>query len=666
MQKISFKQWNWWISNDEILWLKWSHKMMEWVDILNNSQYVKLAKWYNYVELQNTRYVWDIMWSLYGTFTKYLEISRDWYITNFFNKWNYFVLDLEYSLWNIWLFTKWWLKYWFIISNNWAHIWDYKDSSNTLWVINDSNNWINTDRAFNNDWNWTIWAWWEVNWQWVHTPWNTDSLSRTIWTVNWTTYRFEISWYASAWSVEIKTWWVSHWFFNAWDQKIILEFTAQADNEKLEFDPSDDFDWYIDNNFIQEKLIKLHTHSFNYENAPYVIYWNYIYVWNDSKITRIDLTIPSNPIFTDYEIINWAYKVKWLTRIWDQFFIYASNGSNSKQYLWDWENQEAQRVITWVDKPIQNVANFGNLDYVITGTEHRQTLSVVNWYNLEPLINTKEYINNWDRIYFNVSYTNSIETIVNKLLLAGNDWIYSYWNVIPWFNKCLNKEYIWINWTITNMFFDTSLWYNLYVYFKWNYNWTYWNYKVKYYLPEWDDNEQYIIDRYWTTGWIELKPYLWNEYSNIKTLNKYVVWYNLEPDTYLLSYIKDKNYVNIYHTTDDTFSVWDVYSCNWVNYTIKSVNWHILNCETSEEITRPVADEFTKVSWNWPDTFNNVKMRLWYKLLNKIDKWNKYTWYITKKVEIIDFAVELITTNEKYSPKLYNFDIYFDEINQDD
>jgi len=666
MKKISFKQWNWWISNDEILGLPWSQKMMEWVDILNNSQYVKLAKWW-YPGLLNTRPAWDIVGSLYENNINYLEISRDWYINNFYNKWKYYLIELN-SANNIWTFKTWGAKIWWLIWNQGFYTWNYNATSKSLWILDDAWYWINGDAQFNNDWNWTIWAWWAVDWQGDHTAWNTDALSRTIWTVTWKKYRFEISWYASVWNVEIKIWWTSLGFFNAWDDKIIFEFVASWDNDTLEFDPSSDFDWYIDNNYIREEEIVYHNHTFLADMSPYTIYWNYIYVWNGTKITRIDLTIPTVPVFVDFEIINWDYTVKWLTRIWDQFFIYASNWVNSKQYLWDWIDKEAQRVITWVDKPIQNVANFANVDYVITGTEHRQTLSVVNWYNLQPLINTKEYINSWDRIYFNVNYTNSIETIVNKLLIPWENWIYSYWEVIPWTHNVLNKEYIWTGWIVTNMFFSTSLWYNLYVYVKWTYNWVYGNYKIEYYLPEWDNNEHYLTQQLWNTGWIETKPYLWTEYSNIKNINKYVLWYKLEDNTHINTYIKDKNYVNVYTTSDDTFIVWDVYSCNWVNYTIKNVDWHILNCETDTEIIRPVVSTFTKVSWTWPTSFNNVNIRLWYRFLNKIDDTTKtkYTWYVMENTNKIEFAIELVSTFERNTPKLYNFDIYFDEINQDD
>ena len=676
MQKISFKKFNWWISNDEVLWLPWSQKMIEWVDILNHSQYVKLAKWFNDVTLRNTRYNGEIVGSSYSSYSTFLEISQDGNITNFEN-WGKNYLIHRWFCSNIWRIHTWTTSFWFILKNTWIILWNYIWDSSTLWMI-DWWDWINTDPWFDNDWNWTIWAWWTVNWEWAHTSW-TDTLSRTSTSVSWTKYRFELSWNTNAGSCDVKLWWVVVWTFDKTNnEKLIFERTATWDNDKLEFVPTDDFDWWIDNNYIQKELFSEYSHTLQWDKSPYLVYWNYIYVWNWNKITRIDLTVPTVPVFTDFSIINWDYTIKWMSRIWDQFFIYASNGSNSKQYLWNWVDKEAQRVITWVDKPIQNVANFGNVDYVITGTEHRQTLSVVSWYRLQPLINTREYVNSWDRIYFNTTYTNSVETIVNKLLIAWNDWVYSYWTVMPtwysysWqmqaFSDVLNKEYIWINWTITNMFFDTTLWYNLYVYFKWNYNWVYWNYKVQYYLPEWDNNAQYIWEWYGTTWWIETKPYFGAEYSNIKNLNKYVVWYKLETSTYLLTYIKDKSYVNIYTTDNRQFNVWDVYSCNWVNYTIKSINNHILNCETSSEIKRPVVYEFTKVSWTWPATFKNVKMRLWYRLLNKIDDTtkNKYTWYITEATNKIEFAIELVTTNSKNSPRLYNFDIYFDEINQDD
>jgi len=70
----------------------------------------------------------------------------------------------------------------------------------------------------------------------------------------------------------------------------------------------------------------------------------------------------------------------------------------------------------------------------------------------------------------------------------------------------------------------------------------------------------------------------------------------------------------------------------------------------------------------WPTSFNNVNMRLWYRFLNKIDDTTKtkYTWYVMENTNKIEFAIELVSNNERNTPRLYNFDIYFDEINQDD
>ncbi len=662
-------------------WQVWSQSNIEWLDTHSNSKYARLSKSHNWESLINTRSAWKIVASLYESNTNYLELSADWYLTwilaNDTNSWNV----VSWDLWdwrNLWKITIWsWGTYWFMISSSWFNYWTYDSNVTELWTYN-TWTWIQTDPEFDLWTWWTIWANWTISW-WkaTHTVWSTAVLSRSMTCDNATRYRLATYCTVTAWTCAVKIAWTTIytlWTANSWKSTVEI-YTSASTSELLEFVPSTDFAWNISYCRIQKLNILSSTKTFS-ALSPYIIFLNYILIWNWNIISSVNMT-SWTPIITDVLTVAKDYTIVWITRIADQIFVYATNWTNGRQYIWDWITTAPTREITWVDKPIQNVANFANIDYVVVWTTTRQQICIVNWYQLQPLVVTDDYINTDARIYFNANYTNSVETIWNRLLIWWNWWVFWLWNKTPWLPTALVKEFIYNDGSVTNMFYSESLWHSLFVYFYSTINWVAWNYRVQIYFPEWSSNEKFLeLNNRWS-WWIETQPIYWDTYSNIKNLNKYTIWLELDTWTYINTYIKEistENYANLYFTWDGTgINVWDTYTYSSRTFTViskiqSSTDACFLHCSYSwAKLTLKQYWTFTRATWTWLSTFYADRVRYWYEMIYSHSDTTKLreTINTTRTFHKTNFAIELLTTNELYSPKIYDFNVYFNEVTND-
>lgn len=171
---------------------------------------------------------------------------------------------------------------------------------------------------------------------------------------------------------------------------------------------------------------------------------NCFYIGNGDTVTKVDTTTSSWTV-SDPVTIAKGYTIKGLTKIGDQIIIYATDGSNGKQYLWDTESPLPSREITWYDKTITRVLNLNNVDYLVVRTPKRASLYMVNGYQPELISQSTNIVNkSRDRFAFEGNgYINSIETIGNRLLIPTNGGIYSYGNINPGYTRSILKEYTW-------------------------------------------------------------------------------------------------------------------------------------------------------------------------------------------------------------------------------
>lgn len=671
MKRLLYKNFTWWISNDPSKWWIWSVKYAEWVEVKTDSWKVTLSRWtYSTNKVaSNDPVVW---YEIYDS-TKFLRLHRSWKIANIFlndvdN--NSYVADLDWTARNIWSFTTIAWPRGFIMTSNKLYKWNYDTSAFSLWIYADSGWWLVDESWFSATWTWSVWANWSISWwQATHTSWSTDVLSQTLSPTSWKTYRFEVRcWTITADSCQLRLWWVTQKTFTSADswKTIVFLYTAASWSVSLEFVPFSWFVWSFDYVNWQEYTLTSQDYNFN-EQCPYLIEQNFIYVWNGNKITEIDAT-SSTWVISDVCSIDLDYTIKWLTRIWDQIFIYASNGSNSKQYLWDWVTETPLRSITWVDKNIVNVANFANEDYVVTKNQYsyKTWLWKVAWYQLLKLFTNEENNNaSNERIYFDVSYTNAIETVWDNLLIPWADWIYSYWNHTPWLPFALVKEYLHNGWEITAISYDANNSNRITFAYNGTINNVYGNYETLIQITQWYATR---TDLAW---FIEIHNIEWESLSNKKNIEKILVWYKLPTNTKINVYTKNEDrtikYANIPYQYTTIPTIWAVYTFSGNTYTIYAITdmWNnscILHTTYTWTWTW-VGWTFTKTSWTWDATFYCEKVRYWFKLIKTITDTTIRREQILTSEPFFELSVwiELLSWNSSVTPELNNFYVYFNE-----
>jgi len=538
--------------------------------------------------------------------------------------------------------------YWWISSD--SSIWGTWSVHNCEWLDISNSKYIQLSK------------WWlqisintRIDWQIIASLYETNlnylELSKDWWLTysSWTITPALWDWY-NIWKITIWTWAV-YWFLITSTNFTIWDYAP----------------WTLSLWFLTPPPVPT-VKSFN-SKAPYIIYSDFIYIWNWNKITKVDMNSGSAVLSDVLEIDN-DYIIVWISRVSDQFFLYASNGSNWRQYLWDWITNSTDRVITYIDKPIQNIANFWNIDYLIVWTSSRQQICIVNWYQLQSLIVTDDFIDANNRIYFDANLTNSIETIWNKILFWWNWWVFSFWNKTPWLPQALSKEFLYIWWSLTNIFYSESIW-SIFAYMSWTVNWVLWNYRTSISLN----------NNYWTVfnngvWFLELQPIFWDTFSNIKSLEKITNWIELETTkTFVNILIKDLMFATFYtYDLNSWLTIWDIYTHDSRIFTVLNIindttdSWYVIHCSyTWNELSWKPSWTFTKTSWAWPTTLYTNLIRHWYKLIwsftdNTLNRFTCNYWLYFNKMQL---AIEMWSFDSKKTPKLYDINLYYNEDSND-
>jgi len=678
MKRLVYNKWYGWMSNDPNLWWVWVVNYAEWVELRENSKKIKLSKWSYYNQYLTSSD--KVIWYNYYNWSNFLRLHSSWKITNIFKNDidnSIYVTDLDWSWYNIWEITTPITKYWFAITSTKLYQWVYQSSYASLWIYDDLSSWIISNWDFSSSTGWTIWAGWTISW-WLatHTAWWwSDSLSYTTNTLAWDTYRMEVlCWTITSDSCQLRIWWVNKYTFTSSDswKTVIFNYTALADNEVVEFAPFTWFAWSFDS--IEWKQLNLTSYSkvFN-EKAPYIIMSNLLLIWNWNKITEVDTTL-STWVLTDVLTIDLDYIIKGITRIGDQFFIYASNWSTTRQYLWDWISTAITWVITWVDKNCVNVANWANQDYIITSSSssNRTWLWLVNWYQLQNIfINTENTNSSNERIYFESNYINAIETIWNRLLIPWIKWLYTYWQYTPWFPYALVKEYIHLWWVVSAMSYNESNSNRIVYSYTWTINGVSWVYEDVIQITQWYNLR---TDMSW---FIVFPPISWECISNIKSLEKITIWWKIVSWTKINVYTRNDDrtikYANVPYADTTLPTVWAIYTFDWNTYTVYAVTdmtWYcILHCTYTWTWTWTVWT-FTKTSWTWDSSFYCEKVRYWYKLVWSATNINKRRHSMNAQECAEQYyelypAIELLTSSTSLSPEFSDINLYFNETTDD-
>jgi len=216
--------------------------------------------------------------------------------------------------------------------------------------------------------------------------------------------------------------------------------------------------------------------SANQTQRPAIdFYWDLI-IWDGNAIARYnkDLTFiiysttVENPVIGGLDGNVYA-----ITVIWPNIYVWCNNGNNTNLYIWDGLSSRPTEKITYIDKPIVNVALLWAQHYwwsqkavtavknILIGSSYEPTRYITS----DIPNNLSSWANNENnRIWLYWTNTNAIETI--------NDIVYLPWyGRIFWFGKyfpnqpvALNREFTFdgsectamLAWKVTNNLVDLS------------------------------------------------------------------------------------------------------------------------------------------------------------------------------------------------------------------
>ena len=155
---------------------------------------------------------------------------------------------------------------------------------------------------------------------------------------------------------------------------------------------------------------------------PYYIEANRIFFGAGSDVFTANAIGSSIAMDTEKLTVGRGQSIVAISKIGDQFLVYASDGSSGYQYFWDGTSTDPNRVIRWAGLNITNVASLGNYDYVtcLDGAG-RSFLYRSSGYGRQ-MVRQSGYFDSaaTARFTFNSSYTNAIETVGETILVPSN------------------------------------------------------------------------------------------------------------------------------------------------------------------------------------------------------------------------------------------------------
>ena len=440
--------------------------------------------------------------------------------------------------------------------------------------------------------------------------------------------------------------------------------------------------------------------TINNDFAPFNIANWKIYLATWYKVYTIDIL--TFTLESTLEILTW-WQIRWITKIWNKFNIYANYWDNSQQFIWDWISWAPDYVINWYDKAIQNVANINNIDYVVC----ENWLYIANGYQPKTIIQ-RTFLSN---------FTNAIETYRNKIFIPWYWWVYTYQFDKPWFPWNFSTELILptIDWNqnvscmkLNSKIFDTNIWkytQDIFIaYLNYNTNNTYTNFLVQY------TNDRFLSDRNSIWWSVTLNPIIWLK-GTPKQSKKVRLWYNLNSNTWLAAinytyawttkifYFKHSIWIFAYRdqTTKMSCYIWDftikptlwsIYSINWNSATITNIDnlfevnltWHgwiefELDQATNLEHINKSIQNITKMSWIWDNSWTLIVAHLW-EIVTLITNNNlngkslMYPWNFDEVIFTIhitewDLQINQDYKNTRLQTRVYDFAFLYNEIQND-
>ena len=618
--------------NYDLFWKNWS-----WIQkYLNASNIFHTIKWVNWKDL--------FQWT-YSTWKKWLDYDKLW----------------------VWMWSKTWVKQWFVFDSLNEYLWH-------IWDINWTNN---------------LEFWWEV----INKLKSTEIINNKKiisnlthnWKHYWIIWNYLLS-NDSDYSWHVTTWWSNLWLYSLEWTKWWTIYTANINtttvtNDDLWKYKVNEQNWYwyyefktqwIYQNWIYLNLYTSHTNH----NEKWLVFWlNWLWIQinNDRKWLHWDV-FPSyfmkwKKYFQEhfkwktFEINNWL-KWAWIfttwNMIWDQYIISydKSNILSSKDDLTDkYTTTKFNWDITWelknavLENFVLNV--FWNKFWLDVSTLKKKD---INWHEYWD-INLYIWNKNWNlNIFFEWNDLNW-NTWLLPIQYNSTNW------VVKFFNKIKKQNDFEINWKekflmlATDQESDISLRFNEYStinFDKYNslYNQTFETFSDEmYYYKVKDENyfsstiyKKKLFDKvknYYTT-FLEWTPPAW--WEQIWELPEYSYFSKHRHDEYYVSEKFVWSVTNIVWLTREFYQKnnlpYDLHKMWWKideNNTIYSWFWNLFLVSIYDEkpqyITTFDNKEYLKSPWN-RQIISNIYWE-WWQILESLDEdfqLNKFNRKVLKEV----------------------------------
>lgn len=675
-KKVTIDKWYGGMSNDPSIGWVGSFYDGRWVEIRKNSRKVKLSSNYPVEQLANSRANWYVIWAIIPSNTTWVYGTYDWRIENIITGWElaYPIMVWNGNFGNIFSYSGT-SEFWVAVATNGIYRWILDNNDSNLWLLTSSS--IVTNWDFSSATGWTVWSGWTISWGTAnHIAWFNAALDQFITIETSTLYVVQTRATVSSGSFSVSIWGIL-WTYTTSESGRYVAFhytSALSTSETLAIIPSTDFVWSIEEIIVKKSNATLHiTKTFNWDAVTLSIP-NFLYIGNGQILTKVDTSL-SNWSTTDPVKIAQGYIIKWLSKVWDQIYIYASNWIHGKQYIWDGSSATPSREIDWYDKPIQRVINYNNIDYIIVKTTLRSSLYLVNGYQPELIFQSLNIQTAWkDRFAFDSTTTNAWEIIGSRILIPVSWGVFSYGNISPWYPLAWVKEYTVNGNSPTALYYTESNAYYLYIFYTSSKTGSSKNYICKMFQREESSGNDYSIVDPW---YIQSHPFIGTGYSQRKSSATYKIG----------AVIPTNTQINIYTRCDDelwfaTFYVdadyngmtilpiaWDTYSNSGNTYiitevttTLSSPKWAILHCTYTWTGNVAYSWTLTRVSGSWDSSivfFRSNEFKKIKTIINN-EKWGQLFKY-NESYNKIEWIVELQTKDQTKTPELYDFQAIFDE-----
>lgn len=177
----------------------------------------------------------------------------------------------------------------------------------------------------------------------------------------------------------------------------------------------------------------------NSEEVPF-------YVESTQKLfvgfNNVIYTVGPNGILPDTTeiVLNTDERIKKITKIGDQYIIYASTVRDSAVYYWDGQSRLPTRSVRWPDFVVKNVQTIGPFNYVWGVSGNESLLYKSDGYSKQELAHGLT-TSPESRMSFSQGSGNATEAIKDTVLIPAKRTIYRFGTTTPGMPESLTREY---------------------------------------------------------------------------------------------------------------------------------------------------------------------------------------------------------------------------------